>query len=742
MGAVVLLFFRNWLNSDLPTTRLHEAVPRLTYSWQLRQALLKGHPLQEWSVYEFAGYPLARYIPYPVWLLLALLSVLLPISLETSLKFLYVAFFWLSAVTMNEYVLCLTRDRGASFLAGLIYALFPFHMHIAVEALEHVAFWAVLPLPFLLYERVRQSGIGRISSGLLMGLALASFPLADTEHTIVVAPFLLLYLVLREAAAFRKQERKARETLTFSGIAALVGLGLTAAFVIPGAMELSWMGIHFQQGTASGRTVEYLDIFSVPPVLLLDVLVQRVQGRFDPPWYYLGGGTVALASIGALRAVRKRSSTILHLILLGLAILLIAGPRLPINLFYRLPLLKNLYPFRGMMVVGFSLAVLAGEGGRWVTGLISDNRVRLALLSAVGLLVTADYLPASAAVTATPSYFYPDEIEAGQWLRRRGGDFRVWEPAHYLDTDANLFDYFLTQTRIPRFEGYWDISAPRHVWRLYRSVLALEILAPTFTIPMDLASIKYLLIHTRGEPVYEQLIKRLQERHDLKVVWHTEHITIFENLNWKPLLRGYGRAVLYLGDSIETVLEVLPHFIANEVAMVSEPVRSLNDRPLPYFSSFELVMVDGGAGAEELELLEKLRTTGVSILDLRELAINEVSERLKRDSLPPSDSDLTIQWERPTAEEVRATVDAQRPAILMLSESWYPNWHVYVDGEEHPLLRVNYAFQGVAIANGKHQVIFRYEKPWYVWLGYGTTLTTIAGLVCWGVMTRRGRQNR
>jgi len=66
--------------------------------------------------------------------------------------------------------------------------------------------------------------------------------------------------------------------------------------------------------------------------------------------------------------------------------------------------------------------------------------------------------------------------------------------------------------------------------------------------------------------------------------------------------------------------------------------------------------------------------------------------------------------------------------VVMISESWYPHWHVYVDGKEGELLRVNYAFQGVRLDQGEHQVVFKYQQPTYFRLGYGLTALTLIAI--------------
>lgn len=56
--------------------------------------------------------------------------------------------------------------------------------------------------------------------------------------------------------------------------------------------------------------------------------------------------------------------------------------------------------------------------------------------------------------------------------------------------------------------------------------------------------------------------------------------------------------------------------------------------------------------------------------------------------------------------KIHIELTAQEPAILVLSESSYPGWRVWVDGEEKECLWLNLLFQGVGIGTGKHKIDF------------------------------------
>jgi len=72
-------------------------------------------------------------------------------------------------------------------------------------------------------------------------------------------------------------------------------------------------------------------------------------------------------------------------------------------------------------------------------------------------------------------------------------------------------------------------------------------------------------------------------------------------------------------------------------------------------------------------------------------------------------------------------VTAHAPALLVVSELWYPGWKVTIDEKPAPLLLVNGALRGVGVPTGSHMVRFHFAPAsWRIGL-----LAAIAG---WGLL--------
>jgi hypothetical protein len=80
-----------------------------------------------------------------------------------------------------------------------------------------------------------------------------------------------------------------------------------------------------------------------------------------------------------------------------------------------------------------------------------------------------------------------------------------------------------------------------------------------------------------------------------------------------------------------------------------------------------------------------------------------------------------------TPNRVVISVITDSPAMLFLSDSYYPGWNAYVDGKQTKIYRADYAFRAVAVSAGNHTVEFRYEPmSWKI----GMTLSVFGLFVC------------
>jgi hypothetical protein len=93
-------------------------------------------------------------------------------------------------------------------------------------------------------------------------------------------------------------------------------------------------------------------------------------------------------------------------------------------------------------------------------------------------------------------------------------------------------------------------------------------------------------------------------------------------------------------------------------------------------------------------------------------------------------------------ERVVVHADVSRPAVLVLSDTFYPGWQATVDGLPAPILRANLMFRGLALEPGSHEVVFTYlPMSWRrgVWISMGTFLLMCAMVIATGLRSRRNK---
>jgi len=76
---------------------------------------------------------------------------------------------------------------------------------------------------------------------------------------------------------------------------------------------------------------------------------------------------------------------------------------------------------------------------------------------------------------------------------------------------------------------------------------------------------------------------------------------------------------------------------------------------------------------------------------------------------------------------IEANIAVTKPAMLVMTEIWYPGWEATVDGKPVELYRVNYLQRGIWLAQGNHRIEMSFEpRAWQVGV--------IISLISWGAV--------
>ncbi|MDZ4859738.1 MAG: YfhO family protein [Candidatus Hydrogenedentes bacterium] len=182
----------------------------------------------------------------------------------------------------------------------------------------------------------------------------------------------------------------------------------------------------------------------------------------------------------------------------------------------------------------------------------------------------------------------------------------------------------------------------------------------------------------------------------------------------RRIVTFYGR----LGENIWTAME--------PACAITHYLRKVDD-PQPGFpfqdsSRFRLATTLDG-----IEVYENLRALPRAYLVANVESISGVDALFDRMSSPAFDPAKTALVETPinfdgsegavggsarivfrTSTRVHLDVNANKPAVLILADAYYPGWKATVNGTPTEIFPVNHTFRGIVVPSGAHRVEFTY----------------------------------
>ena len=88
-------------------------------------------------------------------------------------------------------------------------------------------------------------------------------------------------------------------------------------------------------------------------------------------------------------------------------------------------------------------------------------------------------------------------------------------------------------------------------------------------------------------------------------------------------------------------------------------------------------------------------------------------------------------------QKVELEADSPKNSLVVVSQTYYPAWRAYIDGQPTKLWRANYAFQALEVPPGRHSIQLRYEDRVF----YAGLVISAVGIVISGwLWVRAGRR--
>jgi hypothetical protein len=679
------------------------------YPWRelLRNSLLQGRiPL--WDPTAFCGYPFAGLFQnamlYPPDRLLDIFSL----RFFTILR----AFFHILAAGagMGLYLRHHRMRTPAVTFGVTAFGLCGFMIVWLGHPHAKVAAW--MPLLFLGMDLLHRSHLRAVpAAALAMSLSLLAGHVQTALHTISAA---LLYF----SAGFLIRGRKQRILPAITALAVTLLISLLTA----GGMLLPFSEYLFQSVAYATRSGGVIIQGWLDPILGWTILMPKLfgsssDGNYGYPGFnsaelggLFSGVTTLVLALTALIALRRKPLVRLHFCLVLLSGLTVFGVPPVYNLVTSLPGFIMSYNFRLSLVASFSLIVLGAHtvnalcGAPDITVSRLMNRVSIGLMILIAAGVSFLHYVVSSVPLAHPFRSAVSAVSVLMVLylvnrfygRRNPRVLHVLLPLA-LAVELVRFGFGFNPTHPASLLDTWPESRP--VVSVGASGAPFRTLPIGQTYPPHLCALMNMhdirgndamtpLVTEQYIALFSPDMKREYSLPALRLMWlHTWRSPLVDALNVKYVLFPVAELEIPPGD-------LVPVQTAGGVHIFSNP---------RYLERAFLVHQWTAYGNDD-EIFNHLRNPGID-LSLTGYVTDHV---------PPAPetfdaSENTVTFNRYDKHRIDLETFSHSPALLVLSDTYYPGWTVRTNGREETCVRVNHMMRGVFVPPGHNRVQFRYE---------------------------------
>lgn len=679
--------------------------PWLTFA---RDAVMAGR-LPMWDASQFAGYPflsnpqVALFYP-PNWL-----AVILPTNIGISW---YVVFhIWLAGFGMFQFARLETGSFFGAVLSGLTFGFSGFFA-ARIEA-GHIGLIAVYSwLPWLLLATSWSVANRRAAAGIITGIPFGLAILAGHTTSLIYFCLIWLFFVLYLSWRVGNWPLVWRQAL----IAGTIGLALSCVQLLP-LLEFGYVS-----SRASTPSLEFASAYSLPPAHLVTLLVPEYFGEptrtgywsvpnFEELTYYAG----ILPIVGLVVSLRKPSKRTWFFLSIGILGMLIAfgnyGFVFPI-VYKVIPIFRlTRAPGRAAFLYTFAAAVLLADSvAKWEAEISAEEIKRLYKYIFRFVVITAvTGIAIFSAVGAVFTLQHPTETSGRLWHQLGGLSLAII----FLLVGAILFWLYITQKRKRRWISAAIITLVIiDLWHFGFKLVRLDSMAP--------------------DPLWVDAKNIIGETDWRVLPWG---ISIFEQngAGQVGLNSIFGYNALEVGANVAFTESIPdPRSTAYDILSAGFVVANV---PLERFSEGErpLTLIDH---TDSVWVYQRNRPLPIVRLVTEVELIDEDSQAIARVHQPDFDPLTTVILNQQpdcdldqslTVDDLGTAIISERrngywrietnnpaPAMLVLSETYYPGWRVTVSNRSAKILKAYTAVRAICVPPGDHVVEMVYTPIIYI----------------------------
>ena len=697
--------------------------------------------IPEWNPYIFGGMPFIAAMHGDIFYPAAWLRWVLAEDLAMTLA--YAGHLVLAGLGMYALLRGLKVSWTGAVVAGVSYEMSGILASLVSPGHDGKLFVSALA-PFFFLGLLRAVRDGKVSgygwAAVITGLCMVSPHYQLSYYMLVAGGLWTLYLV------FWAEDRRANlrwpVTLAASLGAVVLGIAISAIQAFPFLSYLPYAARGANQGW------EYATGFAFPVEELMTTFLPQFNGVLTSYWgqnffklhtEYVGAIVILLAVFGLGDRARPRLKWAL-LAIGGLFLLIAFGGHTP---FYRLwyeamPLMKKVRaPGMAFYLVAFVTCVFAGLGvDRLLRGEVSKRAaiVGTAVLGVIALLGAVGALQGVAESLAAPQMAGQVVANAGVL---QGGAVRLL--AILLAGGAIIWAMAAGRLKGGVATALLVLVTVADLWSVDRLFFewnrpAKEIFADDALITrMRQTAPPFRVMNVPGaQGVYQGSTLMA---HDVQQVfgYHGNEVRFYDEL-WggKNIWSNVGNPNLW--DLLAVQYLLLPQELpVSGFHQVAGPVNAAGGAPAFLYERDSAAayarVVGAAAKVPEAQLVPTVIDTRFPVRDLVLFpdTASVTPAAIAGGQLParPAIDARISQWEAGRMT-IGLTGQAASPTWLVVSETWYPDWHATVDGKPATVLRADNALLSVELPPGAREVAFAFSSPSY---RMGRMVTLIASLI-------------
>lgn len=720
-----------------------------------------------WDPYLSCGNPFLAILQQGLFYPLSLLCYLLPFNL--GFKYFFIIHFFLAGLFLYLLMRKLRIDSYCSFMTAVIF-IFSGYLVSLINLLTSLCAVIWAPLIFLFFSEAIQRKSYFFS--ILVGLILSwQFFAGQPEVLYMTVLMSGLYWVFYVFYSIKEQKLKALPELKKTSF--IIIPGLIFFFLISLIQMIPFLELVKYSSRKGGIVFDYASYWSFHPLELVTLVIpyfswnfMGAENWFSQYWLrsvFIGIWPIMLVFFALWFREEYYKKRIFFFILLILSLILSLGKYTPVYyiLYKYIPAFNLIrYPVKFMFLVSFSLVVLSGMGLQYLIDWLREKKdlvklmktlVIIFVFSLFGLIIF--YFKQTRIATILTKYFL-EQFSGLEFIMLTSIYLaQIIQECSFLVISLGIgilliFLKFKNKLKLKEFQFLFGI------------IIFVNLALVNFNTEPMIKTQFYqekgkIVEYVKGEGRILLTPKTFHEVAQLKLsssqavdadIYIDRKALLLPNIGWiYHLFDAGGYATIYLNryQNFVNLIKTQPT-PSSSCAINLMGIKyiislwELDDPNLTLYAEINYVKIYKNKNNlsrvsiipravfvyDEYEILRKLRSPAFNPTKEVIIETQHLPGSTQFISRGPDKKEEGARITNYKSNEVDVEADLTKPGWLLLTDTYYPGWKVYIDGRKGKIYQADYLFRGIYLDQGKHKIKFVYE-PTFFRLGLSVTVLAI-----------------